>query len=197
VVEFGWQAAGTGDRIAGSIAASEFSWEEFMERNAQLNFVMQQGFREVSPAGCGFQYAALMWQPRLTAVIVAIGLIWQVAPLFLVMSAILWWNVVFPRWNPFDALYNALAASPPDRPRLTPAPAPRRFSQGMAASFMLGIGASLLMGWTVAAYVLEAFLVVALSALILGKFCLGSYIFYLVTGQARYANQTLPWARSR
>ena len=166
-----------------------------MEQQAQLNFVMQQGFREATPTGCGMQYSSLMWQPRVTAVIVAVGLIFQLAPLFLALSAIFWWNVIFPRLNLFDALYNNFVASPPTRPRLTPAPAPRRFSQGMAASFMLGIGASLLFGWTLAAYIFEAFLVVALLALNLGGFCLGSYIFYLVSGQARYANQTLPWAR--
>ena len=168
-----------------------------MEQQSQLNFVRQQGFGEASAGECGFQYSSLMWQPRVTAVLVAVGLIWQIAPLFLAMSAVLWWNVAFPRLNLFDAAYNLFVASPPARPRLTPARAPRRFSQGMAASFMLGIGTSLLMGWTVAAYVFEAFLVVALLALILGKFCLGSYIFYLVTGQARYANQTVPWARPR
>jgi hypothetical protein len=65
----------------------------------------------------------------------------------------------------------------------------------MAASFMLGIGTTLLLGWTATAYVLEAFLVIALLALILAKFCMGSYIFHLLTGQARYANRTLPWAR--
>ena len=66
----------------------------------------------------------------------------------------------------------------------------------MAASFMLGIGVSILMGWTLTAYIIEGFLVIALSALILGKFCLGSYMFYLATGQTQYANQTLPWAKS-
>ena len=168
-----------------------------MDHNAHFNFVMQQGFREASPSDCGFQFSSLMWQPRVTAVIVAVGLIWQLSPLFLALSAILWWNVAFPRWNLFDALYNALVASPPVRPRLAPAPAPRRFSQGLAASFMLAIGVSILMGWTVAAYIFEGFLVIALSALILANFCLGSYIFYLITGRARYANQTLPWAKPR
>jgi Domain of unknown function (DUF4395) len=166
-----------------------------MEQNSKLNFVMQQGFREATAGACGFQFSALMWQPRLTGVIVVVGLFWQLAPLFLAMSAILWWNVIFPRLNLFDVLYNALAASPPTRPRLGPAPPPRRFSQGMAASFMLGIGVSIWMGWMVAAYFLEGFLLVALTALIIGKFCLGSYIFYLITGQARYANKTLPWAK--
>jgi hypothetical protein len=168
-----------------------------MENNPQLNFVMQQGFREATASGCGFQYSALMWQPRVVAVIVAAGLIWQFAPLFLGMSAILIWNVIFPQWNVFDALYNALAAAPPTRPRLGPAPAPRRFSQGLAASFMLAIGVSILMDWTLAAYIFEGFLVIALSALIFGKFCLGSYIFYLSTGQSKFANQTLPWAGAR
>jgi hypothetical protein len=32
--------------------------------------------------------------------------------------------------------------------------------------------------------------------LIFGRFCLGSYLFLLLTGQARFANRTLPWART-
>jgi hypothetical protein len=168
-----------------------------MENNAEMNFVMQQGIREATPGACGYQYSSLMWQPRVTAVLVAIGLIWQIAPLFLALSAINWWNALVPRWNVFDFLYNAFVASPPTRPRLGPAPAPRRFSQGMAASFMLAIGVSIMMGWTVvAAYIFEGFLAVALVALIAGKFCLGSYIYHLLIGQTRFANQTLPWARS-
>ena len=169
-------------------------------QNAEVNFVMQQGFRDAQPAACGFQYGALMWQPRVIGVVVAVALICQAAGMpvvtarvFLALSAVLWWNVLLPKLNLFDALYNALVASPPERPRLTPAPAPRRFAQGMAASFMLGIGISILMGWTIAAYVLEGFLVTALVALIFAKFCLGSYIFHLVTGQTRFANRTLPW----
>ncbi len=165
--------------------------------NAELNFVRQQGFREASPGACGFQYGALMWQPRVIGVLVAVGIIWQMALLFLALSAVLWWGVLFPKLNLFDVLYNTWMASPPERPRLTAAPAPRRFAQGMAASFMLGIGLSLIMDWTMTAYVLEAFLAVALAALIFGKFCLGSYIYHLVTGQADFANRTLPWAQSQ
>jgi uncharacterized protein DUF4395 len=138
-----------------------------------------------------------MWQPRVIGALVAIGLVWQLAPLFLALSAVLWWNVLFPKLNLFDALYNGLIALPPERPRLTTAPAPRRFAQGIAASFMLGIGISLGMGWTIAAYVLEGFLVAALVSLIFGRFCLGSYIFHLSTGQASFANRTLPWAHPR
>ena len=145
-----------------------------MEKQAQLNFVMQQGFPEASASECGSKYSSLMWQPRVTAVLVAVGLVFQLWPLFLALSAVLWWNVSLPRLNLFDAIYNRFVASPKSLAKLTPAPAPRRFAQGMAASFMLGIGTTLLLGWSMAAYVLEALLVVALSALILTKFCLGT-----------------------
>jgi hypothetical protein len=41
---------------------------------------------------------------------------------------------------------------------------------------------------------LEALLLAALGALIFGRFCLGSYLFLLLTGQVEFANRTLPWA---
>jgi len=57
-------------------------------------------------------------------------------------------------------------------PRVSPAPPPRRFARGMAATFMLGIGLSLFAGWSTLAWILDAFLVIALVALVFGKFCL-------------------------
>jgi hypothetical protein len=63
---------------------------------------------------------------------------------------------------------------------------------------MLGIGLSLLSGRHTLAWVLEAVLVAALaSCLIFGRFCLGSYLFLLFTGEGRFANRTLPWAPDR
>jgi hypothetical protein len=66
----------------------------------------------------------------------------------------------------------------------------------MAGSFMLGIGLSLLFGWGILAWTLEALLLVALAALILGRFCLGSNLFLLFTRQVEFANRTLPWAHN-
>ena len=66
---------------------------------------------------------------------------------------------------------------------------------GMAAAFMLGAGVSLLAGWGAAAVVLQLFVVVALSALLLGKLCLGSYVFHLLGRNLSFANSTLPWAK--
>ena len=99
---------------------------------------------------------------------------------FLALSAILWWNALFPALNPFDALYNATIAAPPKAPRLAPAPAPRRFAQGMVATFLLLIGISLLQGWSMIAWIGEAMIVVALLDLFLRRFCLGSAVFNLI-----------------
>lgn len=137
-----------------------------------------------------------MWQPRVIGGLVVVGLALQALPYFIALSALLWWNVSLPRLNPFDFFYNHLVAVPKSRPRLGPAPAPRRFAQAMAGTFMLVIGLSLLTGWRSLAWSIEALLVVALAALIFGRFCLGSYIFLHLTGQTRYANSTLPWARA-
>lgn len=167
-----------------------------MSESARLNFVHQQGFRDVSPASCAARYPALMWQPRVIGPIILVGLVLQAWPVFLLLSAVLWWNALLPGLNPFDALYNRLLAEPRNLPRLTPAPPPRRFAQAMAATFNLGIGLALLLGQTTVAYVLEALLVVALTALIFGRFCLGSYVWHLVTGEARFANRTLPWVKA-
>ena len=78
---------------------------------------------------------------------------------------------------------------------LTPAPMPRRFAQGMAAGFLLGAGLGLLAGQPLVSRVLQGFLVVAFSALLFGKFCLGAYVYHLLKGRVAFANSTLPWAR--
>jgi hypothetical protein len=66
----------------------------------------------------------------------------------------------------------------------------------MAGTFMVAIGVALLSGWRGVAWSLEAILIAALGALTLGRFCLGSYVFLLVTRQAGFANRTLPWVRT-
>jgi hypothetical protein len=37
--------------------------------------------------------------------------------------------------------------------------------------------------------------VVAFSALLFGRFCLGAYFYHLLRGRVAVANSTLPWAR--
>ena len=162
---------------------------------AKLNFVRQQGFQDASPESCGYQYPALMWQPRMIAVLVLIGVLFQAWLYFLILSAILWWSAAFPSLNPFDALYNRLVANRKALPRLGPAPSPRRFAQAIAGTLMLAIGVSLWFGFIWLAWTIEALLLVALGALIFAGFCLGSYLFWVFTRQSDFANRTLPWSR--
>ena len=167
-----------------------------MSHPAKLNFIEQQGVKNSSGPACEVQYTALMFQPRLLGVFVLAGLVYQSWLIFLILSAILWWNVFIPSLNPFDAIYNRFIAGPKGLLRITPAPGPRRFAQGMAATFMLCIGIFLLLKWQIISWIFESLLVVALTALIFGKFCLGSYIFHLLKGNVAFANRTLPWARN-
>ena len=162
---------------------------------AELNFVRQQGFRDADSEACGRRYPALMWQPRVVGVLVLVSIALQSWRGFAALGVILWWSALVPGLNPFDASYRLLVAWRKGTPRPAAAPGPRRFAQGMAGTFMLFIAACLAAGWNLLGWGVEALLVTALAALIFGRFCLGSYLFLQLTGQGRFANETLPWAR--
>ena len=172
-----------------------------MPTRAVTNFMLQQGFPEEPADACDMHFEGLYFQPRIVfpAVIVAILLqlvsLQLAAGLFLVISAVLWWNTLLPAWNPFERAYNRWIARPNARPPLVPAPGPRRMAQGMAAAFNLGAGLALAYGMSPLAWALQALLVVAFSALLFGRFCLGAYMFHLLKGRVAFANSTLPWAR--
>ena len=125
-------------------------------------------FGDAPPASCAYRYSGLMFQPRLLAAIVLLAILLQSAAMCLVLAGILWWNVLVPQRNPFDALYNRTIAAPRNLPPLTPAPAPRRFAQGMAGAILGGAGLALLAGWPRLAWILEGLVVVALGALSAG-----------------------------
>jgi hypothetical protein len=162
-----------------------------------VNFMKQQGFPEEPADACNLHFAALYFQPRIVfpTVLLAIALQWP--PLFLAVSAVLWWNVLLPRLNPLEQVYNRLIAVPRGRAPLTPAPGPRRFAQGMAAAFSLGAGVTLLAGWPAVSWAFQGFLVLGFSLLLFGRFCLGAYVFHVLRGELAFANSTLPWARRR
>jgi uncharacterized protein DUF4395 len=162
---------------------------------AVRNFMKQQGFVEEPDFVCDMHFAGLYFQPRLVGLLVVAAIVLQSPIFFFVLSAILWWNVAFPKRNPFEMFYNRVIAAPRGKPLLAPAPAPRAFAQGMAAAFMLLAGAALLGGWMIVAWILEAVLVIAFASLLFGKFCLGAYVYHLLRGKIAFANSTLPWAR--
>ena len=170
-----------------------------MASRAVTNFMKQQGFVEEPPDACDMHFEGLYFQPRIVfpAVIVAILLQLVSVPLsaglHFLISAVLWWNTLLPARNPFELAYNRWVARPKGRLELVPAPGPRRMAQGMAAAFTLGAGLALLYGMMSLAWVLQALLVLAFSALLFGRFCLGAYVYHLLKGRVAFANSTLPW----
>ena len=158
------------------------------------NFILQQGLPEPPAASCPLQYSALLFQPRLVGLVVLVAAFLKAVWIFLALAGVLWWSALLPRWNPFDFLYNRVLAVRAGNVALSPAPGPRRFAQGMAGTFALGIGASLLAGWDATAIILEIILVLALGALVFGSFCFGSFVYHLLLGRLGFAKRTLPWA---
>jgi hypothetical protein len=47
------------------------------------------------------------------------------------------------------------------------------------------------------ATIFEILLVVAFVALLLGRVCLGAYVYHVLRGHTAFANSTLPWAQGR
>lgn len=145
--------------------------------------------------GCGRLSSALVFQPRVVGIVALAGVILQGPAIFAALAVLLWWSAFLPRLNPFDALYNLTFGARPGAARLDPAPGPRRFAQGMAASFTTAIALCLAGGYSTAAWILEGFMLVAVTAIALGRLCLGSFIYHLLRGQASFAVRTLPWGR--
>ena len=171
-----------------------------MPSRAVTNFMKQQGFVEEPPDACDMHFEGLYFQPRIVFPTVIVAILLQLvsvplsAGLHFLISAVLWWNTLLPSLNPFERAYNRSVARPKGRLELVPAPGPRRMAQGMAAAFNLGAGLALLYGQMPLAWVLQALLVVAFSALLFGRFCLGAYVYHLIKGRVAFANSTLPWA---
>lgn len=165
-----------------------------MSGSARVNFVRQQGFRGARPSECAPQFSALLFQPRIVGPVILVGVVLQAWWIFAGVAAVLWWNTLVPRLNPFDALYNWLLAGSRGRMELPPAPPPRRFAQGIAAVLATVIAAALASGWTAVAWTAQALLVAAFAALLFGKFCLGSYVWYHLRGEGEFARRTTPWA---
>jgi hypothetical protein len=161
--------------------------------DSKRNFILQQGLERPAQESCPIRFSALMFQPRLLGSFILLAVILQSSTIFLVLSGILWWNVLIPRLNLFDVVYNRTLANRPGAVRLEYAPPPRRFAQGMAGSFALATGVLLLLQRGTAALVLQVLLLAALAALIFGRFCLGSFLYHLLRGRSVFAIGTLPW----
>ena len=167
-----------------------------MARSAVMNFMKQQGFTQEPLDRAALRFRGLQFQPTIVGSMMLVGILTQSPAIFLLLSALLWLNVLLPAANPFENLYNRFVARPRARPLLTKAPGPRRFAQGMAATFMLVAGLTRLQGWTAASYAFQGLIAVAFAALLFGRFCLGAYVYHLLKGNVAFANGTCPWSDS-
>ena len=103
-----------------------------MARSAVLNFMKQQGFTQEPPDRAALRFKGLQFQPAIVGSMMLVAILTQSPVTFLLVSALLWLNVLVPAANPFENFYNRFVARRRGRPPLTPAPGPRRFAQGMA-----------------------------------------------------------------
>jgi len=150
-------------------------------RQSEIQFIRQMGFTNVHLDHR--LYEALMFQPRTIAAVLALGIALQNAWLFLALSAVLLLGTVVPKRNLFDAAYNHLIAPVFGVPRLGAAPAPRRFAQAMAATVSLTIGAALLSGAAMTAWVFEGLFAIAVTAVVVGRVCAAANLYNRVMGE--------------
>ena len=162
---------------------------------AKRNFILQLGFEDPGPAVVPLQYSALVFQPKVVFLGVVAGILSQSSAIFAALGALLWWSALFPKLNPFNALYNRTLGSRPGTFRLNPSPAPRRGAETEAGAVALTSALLIHAGFSPAAYVAEAILLAAALAVVIGSFCTGSFTYHLLRGRWRFALQTLPWAR--
>lgn len=158
-------------------------------------FMEQQGFSAEEASRRRWHFRALLFQPSIVGSLLVVAIILQSRSLFFALGALLVWNALLPRWNPFERFYDRVIGSRQGKSQLEPAPPARRFAQGMAATLMIAAGVALTFGWLIAAYVCEVFLIAAFGALLGAKFCLGAYIFHALNGRWSFANATCPWSK--
>jgi hypothetical protein len=162
---------------------------------AKRNFILQQGFEDPAPAVCPLQYSALVFQPKVVLIGVVAGILFQSPAVFAVLAALLCWSALFPKLNPFRAVYNGTLGRRRGAFRLEPSPAPRRAAETEAGTVALASALLIYTGCSLAAYVVESIFLAAGLGVIIGSFCLGSFVYHLLRGGRRFALQTLPWAR--
>jgi hypothetical protein len=150
-------------------------------RPSKVDFIRQQGF---TTDGCqDGLYSALMFQPRVIAGAVILGVVLQSPWLFLALSAALWWGALVPRHNPFDAFFNRVIADPTRLAAIPVAPPPRRFSQAAAGMVALTIAVTLLTGESHAAWLIEGVFVAGSMSVVVRRLCLPAHLYHLLWTQ--------------
>ena len=165
------------------------------EHIVERNFISQQGFELPPMDARPALMSALLFQPAVVGLWLLAGCALGSGYVILALAAALWWSALVPSQNPFDFVRNRLPAGRSQRARLGPAPAPRRFAQGMVGTLAAAVGASLLAGATYVAVAISVVFFLAVGLLVLERFCFGSFVYHLLRGRVAFAVRTLPWSR--
>jgi Domain of unknown function (DUF4395) len=160
---------------------------------AKRNFILQLGFEDPAPAVRSIQYSALVFQPKIVLGWIVAGILFQSPAVFAGLGALLWWSALFPKLNPFRALYNRTLGSQPGAFPLDPSPAPRRAAETEAGTVALTSALLVHAGLSLAAYMVQAVFLAASLAVMIGSFCFGSFVYHILRGNGRFALRTLPW----
>src|SRR2546430_14333272 len=107
-----------------------------MARSAVMNFMKQQGFTQEPPDRAALRFKGLQFQPMVVGSLMLVAIPTQPAAIFLLVSALLWLNVLVPAANPFEDFYHRVVGRRPGRPPPQPAAGARRFAPGMAAAVL-------------------------------------------------------------
>src|SRR2546423_14990730 len=118
-----------------------------MARSAVMNFMKQQGFTQEPPDRAALRFKGLQFQPTIVGSMMLVAIVTQWPAIFLLVSALLWLNVLVPAANPFEQVYNRVVARRRGRPPLTPAPGRRGFAQGMAGGCRVAAGRAGVQVW--------------------------------------------------
>jgi len=147
-------------------------------RPSQVDFIREQGF---TAEGCqDGLYSALMFQPRVIAVVVISGIVFQSPGLFLALATVLWWGALVPRHNPFDAFFNHVMADPTRLAAMPAAPPPRRFSQAVAGTFAMSIAMTLFAGASHLAWLIEGVFLAGSMSVAVRRLCLPAHVYHLL-----------------
>jgi hypothetical protein len=155
------------------------------------DFIAQQGVSNPHPASSQAIYTALQFQPRLIGALVLVGAATGRPEFFVALGLIQWWSVAAPRWNPFDLLYNRFLAAR-GGVSLMPAAPPRLFAQAIAGSLSLSIAMMLALGNDQAALLLECVFMLAVAAVVFGRYCPGASLFHALNRRGLLRGRAAP-----
>jgi hypothetical protein len=146
-----------------------------------------QGFTRVSDDREAVLLArAARFQPQATLALLVAGVALVAAGLvstsfgaawFGVLAALAWLAVAVPATNVFDRLWDLVATRIAGWPGVRPPPAPRRFSQGIAATFLTTIALLFAASAATAAFVVSGIMAVAASLAAFADVCVGSALY--------------------